>query len=57
MSITLIRKKQLQQRGVSLSNLLDESIQHSYPKIFQQLQRHGFIEGTISTRPRNPFTR
>lgn len=53
----LIRKTELQQRGVNLSNLLDESIKQSYPNLYDKLKHHGFIEGTVSTRPRNPFTR
>ncbi len=56
-AVTLIRKEQLQQRGLSLSNLLDETIAVSYPKIYNQLKQNGFVETTTDRRPRNPFTK
>ena len=51
----LIRKEQLAQRGVSLSHLLDETIAVSYPKIYKQLEQHGFIERPNSRRIDNLF--
>lgn len=46
---TLIRKSELQQRGICLNQILDETITRNFPILHAKLQHHGFNRNEKTT--------